>query len=189
MTWKNVNIIECDVATSKALQSSRAALEKRAHELAKERESIDERLAQVNDAELSPKMLKVLEEIRVSKIISWQTQAKLSDDYGFWLADYEAALRGMVRDLIDARQQAEVELRQKLVSIGYLDGPESEQHPARIKPGMVLCHPSIRSLEERSRELDGAGEQVRAATRANREAHEATAAEIAAYRGKLMSIV
>ena len=41
MTWRTVNILSCDPATPKAVQSSRATLEKRAHELAKEREAND----------------------------------------------------------------------------------------------------------------------------------------------------
>ena len=189
MTWRTVNILSCDPSTPKAVQSSRATLEKRAHELAKEREGIDGRLAQVNDAELSPKTLKSMDEVRVSKILAWQTEATLRDDCAAWLTDYEAALRELVDGAIDARQQAEVELRQKLVGIGYLDGPEAEQHPARIQPGMIFGHPSIRAADERRRELDGAGEQVRTAARSNREAHEATAAEMVAYRTRLMSVV
>ncbi len=77
MTWQPVSIMTADAAAPEHLQVSNAALVERAAELARDRREIDDRIAKLGEADLSPKTLKAMDAVREAKIVSWQVESTL----------------------------------------------------------------------------------------------------------------
>lgn len=189
MQWRPLTVIDCDSALPGKIRKRHAELVRRVADLEKSRADLDSRVRALSEGELTPAGLSQVNEVRSERLLLWQAETNLRQDYALWLVDVEPEYRRLGIKAEADRDAAEVDIRAKLVSIGFVDGPDAERDPSRVTPAMYLSHPSVRAQVQRASEISTLKESLENSRASNEIEGARTAGDVDAYRQKVMAAV
>jgi hypothetical protein len=180
-------IEECEPETPKKLKAAHAAIIARRERLNTSRAESEARFKSLQEESLSSQTVAGLEDLKAAKIVNWQAELDLRNAYDEWVTDYVSAMRIAAEKAFTLIAEVEKDIEAKLVAIGYVACAPTIQRPGKIKPGMIMSHPSCIDAKSRCESLKATTTRAAQTMQENHAARERTIKQMNQFRTSLAS--